>query len=70
MGDGWETARRLDRPSILRVKAGSGGGGGDSTVLDVAGYEWCAFKVSILYLVYYCACHRNNGGLNEIVPTY
>jgi len=21
MGDGWETARRLDRPTILRVKA-------------------------------------------------
>lgn len=39
MADGWETARRLDRPSIL--KEGAGG------VLQVAGREWAVFKMGL-----------------------
>lgn len=39
MGDGWETARRLDRPAVLAK--------GESEVLEIPGYEWCAFKLGI-----------------------
>ncbi|XP_063846410.1 allantoicase-like [Scylla paramamosain] len=39
MADGWETARRLDRPSIL--KEGADG------VLQVAGWEWALFKLGL-----------------------
>ncbi|KAG7173123.1 Allantoicase-like [Homarus americanus] len=37
MGDGWETARRLDRPPIL-VADGKG-------VLEVSGYEWTVLRL-------------------------
>lgn len=37
MGDGWETARRLDRPPILKVN--------DKGILDVPGYEWAVFRL-------------------------
>ena len=39
MGDGWETARRLDRPAILLAdKEG---------ILQVPGSEWAAFKLGL-----------------------
>ncbi|XP_015520779.1 allantoicase-like [Neodiprion pinetum] len=37
MGDGWETARRLDRPPILEAD--------DSGVLQVPGNEWAIFRL-------------------------
>ncbi|KAJ8009381.1 hypothetical protein DPEC_G00088300 [Dallia pectoralis] len=37
MGDGWETARRLDRPKILQVDA--------TGILQVPGYEWAVFRL-------------------------
>ncbi|XP_006812168.2 allantoicase-like [Saccoglossus kowalevskii] len=37
MADGWETARRLDRPSILEAD--------DKGVLIVPGKEWCVFRL-------------------------
>lgn len=37
MGDGWETARRLDRPPILEAD--------DSGMLRVPGSEWALFKL-------------------------
>jgi len=37
MGDGWETARRLDRPEVLTMDT--------SGVLKVPGYEWAAFRL-------------------------
>ena len=40
MGDGWETARRLDRPAILATCE-------DEDVLEIPGFEWCAFKLGI-----------------------
>ena len=37
MGDGWETARRLDRPPVLEAdKAG---------ILQVPGHEWAVFRL-------------------------
>jgi len=41
MGDGWETARRMDRPPVLIVEANTG-------VLDFAnGKEWCVLKLGV-----------------------
>lgn len=41
MGDGWETARRLDRPPILKVKPETG-------MLDFCGgEEWCILKLGV-----------------------
>uniref|UniRef100_A0A182QXY7 Allantoate amidinohydrolase n=1 Tax=Anopheles farauti TaxID=69004 RepID=A0A182QXY7_9DIPT len=37
MGDGWETARRLDRPPILQVDEGG--------ILQVPGCEWATFQL-------------------------
>ncbi|XP_028652741.1 allantoicase [Erpetoichthys calabaricus] len=37
MGDGWETARRLDRPSVLTVD--------ENGILQVPGSEWAVFKL-------------------------
>uniref|UniRef100_UPI00398E9331 allantoicase n=1 Tax=Pristiophorus japonicus TaxID=55135 RepID=UPI00398E9331 len=37
MSDGWETARRLDRPAVLKA--------GDQGVLQVPGCEWAVFKL-------------------------
>ncbi|XP_062534500.1 allantoicase-like [Armigeres subalbatus] len=37
MGDGWETARRLDRPAILKTD--------DNGILQVPGCEWAVFKL-------------------------
>ncbi|MBN3310305.1 ALLC Allantoicase, partial [Amia calva] len=37
MGDGWETARRLDRPAILKVD--------HKGILQVPGSEWAVFKL-------------------------
>lgn len=37
MGDGWETARRLDRPAILKTD--------DKGILQVPGCEWAVFKL-------------------------
>lgn len=37
MGDGWETARRLDRPKILRVD--------EKGILQVPGCEWAIFRL-------------------------
>ncbi|XP_012261272.2 allantoicase-like [Athalia rosae] len=37
MGDGWETARRLDRPPVLEAD--------DSGILRVPGSEWAFFKL-------------------------
>ncbi|XP_065075437.1 allantoicase-like [Ochlerotatus camptorhynchus] len=37
MGDGWETARRLDRPAILTTN--------DKGILQVPGCEWAIFKL-------------------------
>lgn len=37
MGDGWETARRLDRPSILECD--------NNGILKVPGSEWAIFKM-------------------------
>ena len=43
MGDGWETARRLDRPAVLEVSKEHGHG----DTLEIPGFEWCAFKLGI-----------------------
>jgi len=41
MGDGWETARRKDRPAVLKVDSKTG-------VLDFAdGKEWCVLKLGV-----------------------
>jgi len=41
MGDGWETARRKDRPPVLKVDVNTG-------VLDFAnGKEWCVLKLGV-----------------------
>lgn len=37
MGDGWETARRLDRPAVLKTDR--------SGILKVPGCEWAIFKL-------------------------
>ncbi|KAM5165089.1 putative inactive allantoicase [Mantella aurantiaca] len=37
MGDGWETARRLDRPPILKVD--------DKGILQLPGNEWTVFRL-------------------------
>ncbi|PIO31785.1 hypothetical protein AB205_0163550 [Aquarana catesbeiana] len=37
MGDGWETARRLDRPPILKAD--------DKGILQVPGKEWTIFRL-------------------------
>uniref|UniRef100_A0A182PP73 Allantoate amidinohydrolase n=1 Tax=Anopheles epiroticus TaxID=199890 RepID=A0A182PP73_9DIPT len=37
MGDGWETARRLDRPPVLQVN--------EAGILQVPGCEWATFKL-------------------------
>ncbi|XP_076069662.1 allantoicase-like [Oratosquilla oratoria] len=37
MGDGWETARRLDRPAVLHAD--------DKGILQVPGYEWALLKL-------------------------
>ncbi|KAJ9590925.1 hypothetical protein L9F63_016023 [Diploptera punctata] len=37
MGDGWETARRLDRPPILEADS--------SGILQVPGFEWAVFQL-------------------------
>ncbi|XP_050079446.1 allantoicase-like [Anopheles maculipalpis] len=39
MGDGWETARRLDRPPVLQVD-GAG-------ILQVPGSEWASFQLGV-----------------------
>ncbi|XP_060947034.1 allantoicase isoform X1 [Limanda limanda] len=38
MGDGWETARRLDRPTHLKVD--------QQGILDVPGWEWAVFRLA------------------------
>lgn len=38
MGDGWETARRLDRPPILEAD--------ENAILKVPGNEWAIFKLA------------------------
>lgn len=38
MGDGWETARRLDRPAVLRTDP--------SGILKVPGNEWAIFRLA------------------------
>jgi len=42
MGDGWETARRLDRPPVLTTAANDTKG-----ILQVPGNEWAAFRLGI-----------------------
>ncbi|KAJ7390709.1 hypothetical protein OS493_022788 [Desmophyllum pertusum] len=37
MGDGWETARRLDRPSVLEL--------GEDECLKVPGFEWSVIRL-------------------------
>ncbi|XP_069461111.1 probable inactive allantoicase isoform X2 [Ambystoma mexicanum] len=37
MGDGWETARRLDRPAVLKID--------DNGILQVSGSEWTVFRL-------------------------
>ncbi|XP_030626877.1 allantoicase [Chanos chanos] len=37
MGDGWETARRLDRPKVLKLD--------EMGILQVPGYEWAVFRL-------------------------
>ncbi|XP_038070976.1 allantoicase-like [Patiria miniata] len=37
MADGWETARRLDRPAVLEAD--------ENAVLKVEGYEWAVFRL-------------------------
>jgi len=39
MGDGWETARRLDRPPVLLAD--------EKGILQVPGSEWAAFKLGL-----------------------
>ena len=39
MGDGWETARRLDRPPVLHAD--------EKGILQVPGSEWAAFKLGL-----------------------
>ena len=39
MGDGWETARRMDRPAVLE-EDGEG-------ILQVPGHEWAVFRLGL-----------------------
>ena len=39
MGDGWETARRLDRPAVLVAD--------QAGILQVPGHEWAVFRLGI-----------------------
>ena len=39
MGDGWETARRLDRPSVLQADSAG--------ILQVPGKEWAIFRLGL-----------------------
>ncbi len=39
MGDGWETARRMDRPAVLEANV--------EGVLQIPGYEYAAFKFGV-----------------------
>lgn len=43
MGDGWETARRLDRPAILEVD--------ENGILQVPGSEWAIFQMCTTGLI-------------------
>ena len=40
MGDGWETARRLDRPEVLVANEATG-------ILEVPGHEWAVFRLGL-----------------------
>ncbi|GJQ75812.1 hypothetical protein Trydic_g17881 [Trypoxylus dichotomus] len=40
MGDGWETARRIDRPPILKAD--------EKNILQVPGSEWAVFKLGCI----------------------
>ena len=40
MGQGWETARRLDRPEILTVD--------ENGILQVPGNEWSIFRLGVI----------------------
>ena len=40
MGDGWETARRLDRPAVLVANEATG-------ILEVPGHEWAVFRLGL-----------------------
>ena len=39
MGDGWETARRLDRPAVLVAD--------EAGILQVPGHEWAVFRLGL-----------------------
>ena len=39
MGDGWETARRLDRPAVLVAD--------QAGILQVPGHEWAVFRLGM-----------------------
>ena len=39
MGDGWETARRLDRPAVLVAD--------QAGILQVPGHEWAVFRLGL-----------------------
>jgi allantoicase len=39
MGDGWETARRMDRPAVLTLDS--------KGHLEVPGHEWCVIELGV-----------------------
>ncbi|XP_078503988.1 putative inactive allantoicase isoform X1 [Lissotriton helveticus] len=52
MGDGWETARRLDRPSILKTN--------DKGILQVPGSEWTIFRLGHSGVITYIEIDTNH----------
>ncbi|XP_017537889.1 allantoicase isoform X2 [Pygocentrus nattereri] len=43
MADGWETARRLDRPKVLKID--------EKGILQVPGFEWAVFRLGHLGVI-------------------
>uniref|UniRef100_A0A336M292 Allantoate amidinohydrolase n=1 Tax=Culicoides sonorensis TaxID=179676 RepID=A0A336M292_CULSO len=53
MADGWETARRLDRPAVLEVDA-------NGILNNVPGQEWCIFKLGRIGVLEYLLIDTNH----------
>lgn len=53
MADGWETARRLDRPNILTQNK-------HGILNNVPGYEWCIFRMGVKGTLGYIVIDTNH----------
>ena len=59
MGDGWETARRLDRPAVLQSDAAG--------ILQIPGHEWAVFRLGIPGTVHNIIVDTNHFKVNVII---